>query len=50
MKNHQKFKGTMTKEYSIEGTTLRQRIEAIPESFIRAWQDDHADIWRMVNL
>ena len=34
MKNHQNFKGIITKEYSIEGTTLRQRIEAIPESVI----------------
>ena len=40
----------MSKEYSIEGTTLRQRIEAIPESFIDAWQDDYADMRRMVNL
>ena len=35
----------MTKEYSIKGTTLRQRIE-IPESFIRAWQDDYANMRR----
>ena len=34
LKNHQNFKGTMTKEYSIEGTTLRQRIEAMPEDCI----------------
>ena len=36
----------MTKEYSIEGTTLRQRIEAIPESVIEAQQDDYADMRR----
>ena len=36
----------MTKEYSIEGTTLRQHIEAIPKSFIDAWQDDYADMRR----
>jgi hypothetical protein len=29
----------MTNEYSIDGTTLKQRIEAIPESFIDAWQE-----------
>ena len=40
----------MTKEYSIEGTTLRQRIEAIPESAMEAWQNDYADMRRMVNL
>ena len=34
MKNHQNFKGIMTKEYSIEGTTLKQRIEAMPEDCI----------------
>jgi hypothetical protein len=40
----------MTKEYSIEGTTLRQHIEAIPESVIEAYQDDYADMRRIVNL
>ncbi len=34
LKNHQNFKGIMTKEYSIEGTTLKQRIEAMPEDCI----------------
>ncbi|WP_288241582.1 DUF6088 family protein, partial [uncultured Bacteroides sp.] len=34
MKNHQKFKGAMTNEYSIDGATLRQRIEAMPEDCI----------------
>ena len=34
LKNHQNFKGDMTNEYSIESTTLRQRIEAMPEDCI----------------
>lgn len=34
MKNHQNFKGYMTNEYSIDGITLRQRIEAMPEDCI----------------
>ncbi|WP_417011541.1 DUF6088 family protein [Bacteroides clarus] len=34
MKNHQIFKGVMTNEYSIDGVTLRQRIEAMPEDCI----------------
>ncbi len=34
LKNHQNFKGIMTKEYSIEGATLKQRIEAMPEDCI----------------
>ena len=34
LKNHQNFKGVMTKGYSIEGTTLKQRIEAMPEDCI----------------
>lgn len=34
LKNHQKFKGGMINEYSIEGTTLKQRIEAMPEDYI----------------
>ena len=34
MKNHQNFKGDMTNEYSIDSTTLRQRIEAMPEDCI----------------
>ena len=34
LKNHQNFKGNMTNEYSIESTTLRQRIEAMPEDCI----------------
>lgn len=32
--NHQNFKGDMTNEYSIDGITLRQRIEAMPEDCI----------------
>jgi hypothetical protein len=34
LKNHQNFKGDMTNEYSIDSTTLRQRIEAMPEDCI----------------
>lgn len=34
LKNHQNFKGDMTNEYSIDGITLRQRIEAMPEDCI----------------
>lgn len=34
LKNRQNFKGVMTNEYSIEGTTLRQRIEVMPEDCI----------------
>ena len=34
LKNHQNFKGGMTNEYSIDGTTLKQRIEAMPEDCI----------------
>ncbi|MCS3061637.1 DUF6088 family protein [Parabacteroides distasonis] len=34
MKNHQNFKGIMTNEYSMDGATLRQRIEAMPEDCI----------------
>ena len=34
LKNHQNFKGSMTNEYSIDGTTLKQRIEAMPEDCI----------------
>ena len=34
LKNHQNFKGEMTNEYSIDSTTLRQRIEAMPEDCI----------------
>ena len=34
LKNHQNFKGVITNEYSIEGVTLRQRIEAMPEDCI----------------
>ena len=34
LKNHQNFKGYMTNEYSIDSTTLRQRIEAMPEDCI----------------
>ena len=34
MKNHQNFKGVITNEYSIDGATLRQRIEAMPEDCI----------------
>ena len=34
MKNHQNFKGVITNEYSIDGITLRQRIEAMPEDCI----------------
>ena len=34
LKNYQNFKGIMTKEYSIEGATLKQRIEAMPEDCI----------------
>ena len=33
-KNHQNFKGKMTNEYSIDGITLKQRIEAMPEDCI----------------
>lgn len=29
LKNHQKFKGDMTNEYTIGATTLKQRIEAM---------------------
>ena len=34
LKNYQNFKGEMTNEYSIDSTTLRQRIEAMPEDCI----------------
>ena len=34
MKNRQNFKGDMTNEYSIDSTTLKQRIEAMPEDCI----------------
>ena len=34
LKNHQNFKGKMTNEYSIDGITLKQRIEAMPEDCI----------------
>ena len=34
LKNRQNFKGGMTNEYSIDGTTLKQRIEAMPEDCI----------------
>ena len=34
LKNYQNFKGKMTNEYSIDSTTLRQRIEAMPEDCI----------------
>lgn len=34
LKNYQNFKGDMANEYSIDGTTLRQRIEAMPEDCI----------------
>ena len=34
LKNHQNFKGIMVNEYSTEGTTLRQRIEWMPEDCI----------------
>ena len=34
MKNCQNFKGGMANEHSIYGTTLRQRIEALPEDSI----------------
>ncbi|WP_245532246.1 MULTISPECIES: DUF6088 family protein [Bacteroides] len=34
MKNYQNFKGVMANEYSIDGATLRQRIEAMPEDCI----------------
>ena len=34
LKNHQNFKGVITNEYSIDGITLRQRIEAMPEDCI----------------
>ena len=33
-KNHQNFKGYMTNEYSLDGTTLKQRIVAMPEDSI----------------
>ncbi len=45
----------MIYEYSIDGATLRQCIEAmppstidftIPESVMEAWQDDYADMRR----
>ena len=34
MKNHQNFKGSMIKRYTVESTTLKQRIEAMPEDCI----------------
>ena len=34
LKNRQNFKGGMTNEYSIGSTTLKQRIEAMPEDCI----------------
>ena len=34
LKNCQNFKGDMGNDYSIDGTTLRQRIEAMPEDCI----------------
>lgn len=34
LKNHQNFKGGMTNESSINGTTLKQRIKAMPEDCI----------------
>ena len=34
LKNRQNFKGDMTNEYSIDSTTLKQRIEAMPEDCI----------------
>lgn len=34
LKNYQNFKGVMANEYSIDGATLRQRIEAMPEDCI----------------
>lgn len=34
LKNYQNFKGEMTNENSIDSTTLRQRIEAMPEDCI----------------
>ena len=34
LKNHQNFKGDMTNEYSIDSTSLRQRIEMMPEDCI----------------
>ncbi len=34
LKNHQNFKGDMTNKYSIDSTTLSQRIEAMPENCI----------------
>lgn len=32
LKNHQNFKGCMTNEYSINGTTLKEGIKAIPST------------------
>jgi len=34
LKNHQNFKGCMIHEYSLDSITLKERIEAIPESSI----------------
>ena len=33
-KNHQNFKGSMANEYTMDGLTLRQRVEAMPEDSI----------------
>ena len=55
LKKHQNSQGDMIYDYSIDGVTLRQCIEAmppytinftIPESAMDAWQDDYADMRR----
>ena len=55
LKKHQNSQGDTIYEYSIDGATLRQCIEAmppytinftIPESAMEAWQDDYADMRR----
>ena len=55
LKKHQNSQGDMIYEYSIDGATLRQCIEAmppstinftIPESAMEAWQDDYANMRR----